>query len=197
MPLDRTWYNSLVDGPPATGTLWNKAAVDSLMDAVDAALAVIVPDAGQIAFPATQNPSAGANTLDDYEEGTWTVVIGGAGGTSGQTYSSRAGSYVKIGRVVVVTGFASLTAKGTITGNVQIQGLPFASVTTTYAVGTVQWNLLATTWASVVGVIAPNSTAVALMGATVAAVNNGTALVTADIGNTTEVFFTFTYITAA
>ena len=32
--------------------------------------------AGQILFPATQNASSGANTLDDYEEGTWTPVIG-------------------------------------------------------------------------------------------------------------------------
>ena len=40
MPLDRTWYNTLVDddGSNTVGTLWNKAAVDSLMDAVDAAL---------------------------------------------------------------------------------------------------------------------------------------------------------------
>jgi hypothetical protein len=33
--------------------------------------------AGQIKFPATQNASAGANTLDDYEEGTWTPSVGG------------------------------------------------------------------------------------------------------------------------
>src|SRR4026208_1929507 len=38
MALDRTWYNSLTDddGSNLVGTLWNKAAVDSLMDAVDA-----------------------------------------------------------------------------------------------------------------------------------------------------------------
>src|SRR4026209_2096244 len=38
MALDRTWYNSLTDddGSTRVGTLWNKAAVDSLMDAVDA-----------------------------------------------------------------------------------------------------------------------------------------------------------------
>lgn len=43
MALDRTWYNTLVDdtGDNLSGTLWNKAAVDSLMDATDAALAVI------------------------------------------------------------------------------------------------------------------------------------------------------------
>src|SRR5262245_54888275 len=41
MPLDRTWYNTLVDdsGSGTDGTIWDKAAVDSLMDDIDAALA--------------------------------------------------------------------------------------------------------------------------------------------------------------
>ena len=30
---------------------------------------------GQLAFPATQNPRPNANTLDDYEEGTWTPAL--------------------------------------------------------------------------------------------------------------------------
>lgn len=38
--LDRTWYNLLVDdsGSGIDGSIWDKAAVDSLMDAVDQAL---------------------------------------------------------------------------------------------------------------------------------------------------------------
>ena len=40
---------------------------------------------GQIAFPATAVPSADANTLDDYEEGTFTptILLGGTAVTSG------------------------------------------------------------------------------------------------------------------
>lgn len=43
MALDRTWYNTLVDddGSNTVGTPWNKAAVDSLMDAVDASLVTV------------------------------------------------------------------------------------------------------------------------------------------------------------
>lgn len=39
--LDRTWYNTLVDddGTNTTGSVWDKADVDSLMDAVDAVFA--------------------------------------------------------------------------------------------------------------------------------------------------------------
>lgn len=82
---------------------------------------------GQIAFPATPVPSADANTMDDYEEGTWTVILGGADGTSGQTYTDQLGSYLKIGNTVWIAGDATLTDKGTITGQLQIQGLPFAT----------------------------------------------------------------------
>ncbi len=86
---------------------------------------------GQIDFPATQNPSVGANVLDDYEEGTWTPVIGGAGGTSGQTYTTQVGFYVKIGQMVFAGFSVTASVIGTVTGHVQIQGLPFTAQTTT------------------------------------------------------------------
>jgi len=40
MALDRTWYNTLVDddGSGMTGSVWDKADVDALMDATDAEL---------------------------------------------------------------------------------------------------------------------------------------------------------------
>jgi hypothetical protein len=82
---------------------------------------------GQIKFPAAQAASTDANTLDDYEEGTWTPVLGGSGGTSGQTYSVQQGEYLKIGKWVFVEGRLVLTVLGTITTNAQIQGLPFTS----------------------------------------------------------------------
>jgi hypothetical protein len=57
------------------------------------------------AFPATQVASADPNTLDDYEEGTWTAAITAAGGGS-QTYTmtSATASYTKIGNVVHLFG---------------------------------------------------------------------------------------------
>lgn len=84
---------------------------------------------GQIIFPPTQRPSSNANTLDDYEEGSWTPVLGGSSGTSGQTYSQQVGSYIKIGRFVYVFGAATLSALGTVTGNAIISGLPFTAAT--------------------------------------------------------------------
>jgi hypothetical protein len=80
---------------------------------------------GQVVFPATQNASAGANTLDDYEEGTWTPILNFSGGTTGITYSTQAGVYVKIGQLVAVQCNMILSNKGSSVGFANIAGLPF------------------------------------------------------------------------
>ena len=72
-----------------------------------------------ITFPATQSASADANTLDDYEEGTWTPTLGG-----NTTYSDAVGSYVKIGQVVTVQCAIVVSTLGT-GSTTQISGLPF------------------------------------------------------------------------
>ena len=63
--------------------------------------------AGQIQFPATQNASSNANTLDDYEEGTWTPTPGGGLTIVGTpTYTC---TYTKIGRYVFLEGIIHST----------------------------------------------------------------------------------------
>lgn len=84
---------------------------------------------GQIKFPATANPSADVNTLDDYEEGTFTPRIEFGGGTTGITYGVQIGTYTKIGNRVFGEVQLTLTSKGSSTGTVQIQGMPFTSGT--------------------------------------------------------------------
>jgi len=85
-----------------------------------------------ITFPATQSASSDANTLDDYEEGTWTPAITFGGGSTGITYSAQVGFYTKIGNTVTVQFRASLSSKGSSTGNAVLGGLPF-SVGGTYS----------------------------------------------------------------
>lgn len=86
---------------------------------------------GQIPFPATQAPSADANTLDDYEEGTWTPTFTFAtAGDLARTFSIQNAYYTKIGRLVSVS-FAMVTSAFTHTtasGNLLITGLPFTAV---------------------------------------------------------------------
>jgi hypothetical protein len=82
---------------------------------------------GQITFPASQSASADVNTLDDYEEGSWTPALKFGGNSSGLTYSLQHGSYTKIGRQVTVDVALTLSAKGSSTGTATITGLPFAA----------------------------------------------------------------------
>ncbi len=91
---------------------------------------VVTLPQGKLSFPATQNASADANTLDDYEEGTWTPTYKTTGTDfSSVTYAIAAGKYTKVGRMVTVVGLlrtSSITAGGA-TGTVLIGGLPFTS----------------------------------------------------------------------
>jgi hypothetical protein len=73
-----------------------------------------------ITFPATQSASTDANTLDDYEEGTWTPSVGGTA-----TYTFQVGQYTKIGNLVYINGFIQINAIGT-GATTTITGLPFA-----------------------------------------------------------------------
>ena len=77
-----------------------------------------------ITFPATQSASSDANTLDDYEEGTWTPVQG-SGVTVVGAYSSS-GRYTKIGRLVSIAGrISGATSIATTAGTIMMTGLPF------------------------------------------------------------------------
>ena len=88
-----------------------------------------VPSSGAgIAFPATQSASSNANTLDDYEEGTWQGSFSpGTSGTITINTSDDTGAYTKIGRQVTVTGNFQVTSVASPVGGVVIiNGLPFA-----------------------------------------------------------------------
>lgn len=86
------------------------------------------PNISQVVFPATQSASANANTLDDYEEGTWTPAIAGSTTAGTQTYTYQYGTYTKIGNTVVAEFLLYMTAlDGATAGNVILTGLPFAN----------------------------------------------------------------------
>jgi hypothetical protein len=74
-----------------------------------------------ITFPATQSASSDANTLDDYEEGTWTPGFG-TGWTISPSVATTA-TYVKIGKQVTVSVYL---LNGVSTAGALITGLPFS-----------------------------------------------------------------------
>jgi hypothetical protein len=73
-----------------------------------------------IIFPATQVASANANSLDDYEEGTWTVAFPSGTGT----FTSQSARYTKIGRQVFAEWDFTVNTIGTSSAS-QFSGLPF------------------------------------------------------------------------
>lgn len=148
-----------------------------------------------IKFPAVQTASGDVNTLDDYEEGTFspTVISTGLGTPN---YTEATGYYVKVGRFVMATGLIRLTDKGILgAGNVTIGALPFtiaagsnvANVTISYFAQ----NTTAVTWMGGLGV--QNTTTFVLYLLTAAATAPTQATV-ANLGATQEIAFTINYL---
>ena len=81
-----------------------------------------------ITFPATQSASSDANTLDDYEEGSFTPTLNRDGVATSLTYSERSGKYTKVGNMVTVYIACVVTAVSSSgSGNTTITGLPFSN----------------------------------------------------------------------
>jgi hypothetical protein len=78
-----------------------------------------------ITFPASQSASTDVNTLDDYEEGTFspTLKFGSANAGMAGTFT---GNYTKIGKQVTIDIRIVLSAKGSSTGIATIENLPFS-----------------------------------------------------------------------
>jgi hypothetical protein len=103
--ISRVPLNALVDddGSNTTGSVWNKAAIASvLMDPIDAMMA-------------------------GFHVGTtaWTPSLKFGGASVGMTYTTQAGLYVKNGPEVYITFRITLSAAGSSTGGATITGLPF------------------------------------------------------------------------
>jgi len=116
------------------GTIGSTAKLINVVDSAggnlfNAQASGVIGVGSGIAFPATQSASANANTLDDYEEGTWTPTLGGTA-----TYSFQGGSYTKIGRLVTAQGFLVVSSIGTGATN-NVSGLPFTCISQTVGIG--------------------------------------------------------------
>jgi hypothetical protein len=118
--------------PDATGTIITTAGGAAISGTTGAFTTTVgvggatpAASGAGITFPATQSASSDANTLDDYEEGTWTPGVSFGGASVGVTYSSPSGTYTKVGRQVTCVGRMVLSNKGSSTGVANITGLPF------------------------------------------------------------------------
>jgi hypothetical protein len=100
------------------------ASLPSFLTTIGVGGATASASGAGISFPATQSASSDANTLDDYEEGTWSPTVTNSGLTS---YTSS-GTYTKIGRLVYISATINITNYGTASGTLAISNLPFTTI---------------------------------------------------------------------
>jgi hypothetical protein len=81
-----------------------------------------------ISFPATASASSDANTLDDYEEGTWTPAM--TSGGSSVTLVDATGKYRKVGSLVYIDAYMEISGTG-YTGDLNFTNLPFTVLNST------------------------------------------------------------------
>lgn len=123
-----------------------------------------------ITFPGTQSACSDPNTLDDYEEGTFTPTIVGTGTAGTGTYSVQVGRYTKIGHRVYFQINLTWSAH-TGTTNMIVGALPFTSANVTNAISavSVRHSDLTSPASSVVqGFVAANATTITLESVAVA-----------------------------
>ena len=135
-----------------------------------------------------------SNVLDDYEEGTWTIILEDDNDRA-FTLSANTGTYIKIGGQVTITGHVVASAINSASGGCRVSGLPFnilgnarnyAAMTIGYAAG-----LAITAGTSIAGVGIINTANVNLVNFDVAA--GTTNLVASKITADGQFIFTMTY----
>ena len=111
--------------------------VDESGDATISDGDLVIGTAGHgIDFSATSD-GAGTDSselLDDYEEGTFTPTLGAHSSDGTHSYTTQVGNYTKVGNVVHIwmqMTINTLNTSGTISGNLEISGLPYTSANTT------------------------------------------------------------------
>jgi hypothetical protein len=146
-----------------------------------------------IEFQATQSASGNANTLDDYEEGTWTpTFVNGFDGA----YSQQSGNYTKIGRVVTVEVHMAASSIGTAGGaSIQVGNFPFSKLSgNPYGAAS---SVHGTSWATPKtspNILLPGSTTTASVYITMFSGASGFLPLYSDIGTSGNLLFSMTYL---
>lgn len=131
----------------------------------------------------------GTAILADYvREGTWTPGVSFGGGTTGITYGTQIGNYIRLGVFMFATAQIILTSKGSSTGNALITGLPITSRNAINSYNSaISVNLTLTTTPAFLNVVGNSTTANVF--------SNGSTTILTDVAfaDNTNLFFTLTY----
>jgi hypothetical protein len=122
--------NGLIQGLSAGGLPNGSIDADSLASTLDLSSKTMTfgnVTASGITFPASISASGNPNTLDDYEEGTWTPTLTGGFSSAPSGYTHRVGSYTKIGRYVYFQFDLNPDGATPNASEIKFSGLPFTS----------------------------------------------------------------------
>ena len=120
-----TYFNANIDSASHGNFVWRSSNALTERLRIDASGHAIIP-AG-VTLGTAAGVYAADNTLDDYEEGTFSITSDSAE----VVIAANTGYYTKIGRVVTCTGAVTVSSIGTPVGNVGFDGLPFATANVT------------------------------------------------------------------
>jgi len=123
---DHVWYNTNTAGTAGNPIAFMQALTLNANGALALQGGNTSANGVGIAFPATQVASTDANTLDDYEEGTWTPTIQGNTTPGAGTYVVQVGVYTKVGNQVTVWAQVEWSAHTGTGTQMYLSGLPFA-----------------------------------------------------------------------
>jgi hypothetical protein len=182
----------LVGGGASTNPVWTTATGTGAPARAGSPTFTTKITTPQVVFPATAVPSADVNTLDDYQEGTWTIGVSFGGGVTGITYANNTGWYTKIGNMVTVGGYLALSNKGSDTGSAAITGLPFTCAAGADKLTAASLRFKTITFANVyMGYVSANTTTILLE----ESLENGTVtdLTNADFANTSQIIIGASY----
>lgn len=126
-------------GSDGTATFTLDNTVRAKVNQYGIGLGTETPSSGMgIKFPVTQSASTDANTLDDYEEGTFSPTLTGDGFTRTLNAQYTGARYVKIGRVVTYSVTMLVTSQtGTYNSGTAYFNLPFTAQNVTTSMS---WN---------------------------------------------------------
>ena len=129
--------------------------------------------------------------LNYYEEGTWVPVYAALGGSAGSVAFTASGTYTRIGRLVTLNGQCILTNKGSYTGGVRFNGLPIVPSISVACAGNVTLGSVTYIGTNLAVFVNTNST----FYIDVSAVSTARTILDASaVSNSSEFYFTFSYI---
>jgi len=139
---------------------------------------------GESTTPAT------TNTMDRYEEGTWTPVLAFGGASVGVTYSLQEGDYTVMGDLVFVRAAVTLTSKGSSTGVLTLSLMAGNNpVKITPLATSLAFSMVAVPVGDLVPVVNPNGTITIKKGGGVSSQD----VTDADVADTLSVVISGTY----